>query len=250
MLNETSGTVVVIGGRRGIGAAVVRRAKCDGHKVVIGYRDGVCSNKDQEFLFEQVSDCVFARPIDVENAMNVESFFQDVQKSLGRPSAVVYAAGVGGNPEMLIHTNPSSISKTLSVNLLGAFYAVQSASRSMMRTAGGNGGSIVIVTSESGKFGGHYISPYAASKAGINAMVLGASRELIREGIRLNAVSPGVIDTSQHDGLSTTRRNEVISSIPFGRMGTPDEVANLVAWLISDESIYVVGSIMSITGGR
>jgi NAD(P)-dependent dehydrogenase (short-subunit alcohol dehydrogenase family) len=138
----------------------------------------------------------------------------------------------------------------LEVNLTGAFFCVQAASKRMAISRGGSGGSIVALSSEAAKFGGNQISPYAASKAGINALIIGVARELAPEGIRLNAVSPGVIENENHKNLPNNRRALLLSTIPMGRMGDPKEVANAVLWLMSDEASYVTGSILTVAGGR
>jgi NAD(P)-dependent dehydrogenase (short-subunit alcohol dehydrogenase family) len=249
-LEEKKRVLVVLGGSGGIGLAVVRRAVADGYSVAIGYHNGrkaalaICD----EFMSQ--GPTLRAWPVDVTDVISVENFFSLVEKNLGVPGGMVFAAGISGRLEALIDASPESVARILNTNLLGAFYAVQSAARLMVRSRSGIGGSIVIITSEAGKHGGVRMSAYAASKAGLNAMVLGAARELAIDGVRLNGLSPGVIDTDQHAEISDSRRVGLLSSIPLGRMGRPEEVANAVLWLISEEASYVVGSVLSINGGR
>jgi NAD(P)-dependent dehydrogenase (short-subunit alcohol dehydrogenase family) len=120
----------------------------------------------------------------------------------------------------------------------------------MARSKGGQGGCIVSLSSEAAKFGGNKLVPYAAAKAGVNTMTIGLARELASEGIRVNAVSPGIIDTEQHVHIDAERRAGLLSTIPMGRMGRPQEVAECVLWFLSDRASYVTGAILSVNGGR
>lgn len=249
-MDKPNKVLVVVGGSRGIGAAVARRAVKDGYDVAVGYHS---SSEAAKVLCEEATAqgrTLRALAVDVTDSISVENFFCAVEDELGAPEAMVYAAGIAGKAEALIDTSAASVARILDTNLLGAFYAVQSAARRMVRSRGGSGGSIVVVTSEAGKYGGNRMSSYAASKAGLNAMVLGVARELAVECVRLNGVSPGVINTDQHAQISEERRRNLLQSIPLGRMGSPEEVANAVLWLISSEASYVTGSVLSITGGR
>jgi len=249
-VDKLNKVLVVVGGSRGIGAAVALRALREGYDVAVGYYS---SSEAVSALCDEAASqgrTLRALTLDVTDAMSVENFFSAVENDLGIPEAMVYAAGVVGNKEPLVEASAESVARILDTNLLGAFHAVQSAVRRMVPSKGGSGGSIVVVSSEAGKFGGNQISAYAASKAGLNAMVLGVARELAAEGVRLNGVSPGVIDTDQNAQLSEERRRNLLQAIPLGRMGSPEEVASAVLWLISDEASYVTGSVLSINGGR
>jgi NAD(P)-dependent dehydrogenase (short-subunit alcohol dehydrogenase family) len=242
--------LLVLGGSRGIGAAVVRRGVADGYRVVVGYhaaRDAALA------LVAELTACggqVLALPVDVADAASVEAFFVAAEQAWGIPAAIVFAAGVAGRAGPLVDTPEAEIRRVLDTNLLGAFHVLQEAANRMNRSRGGAGGAIVMISSEAGKFGGNRLSPYAASKAGLNALVIGAARELAPDGVRLNGVSPGVIDTDQQAGISDERRQSLLAGIPLGRMGNPAEVASAVLWLLSADSAYVVGSVLSIAGGR
>jgi NAD(P)-dependent dehydrogenase (short-subunit alcohol dehydrogenase family) len=154
----------------------------------------------------------------------------------------------------LIDTNHENICQILSTNLTGAFYCVQVASKHMAASRGGRGGAIVTLSSEAAKFGGNLIAPYAASKAGINAMTIGVARELAHEGIRLNAVSPGPVD-SDRQALKPTKSESsmmtaALKSFPLGRMALPAEVAHAVLWLLSSDASYITGTVLTVAGGR
>lgn len=247
-------TIVVIGGDRGIGAATAKLAAERGYQVVIGfYQQAHTAQVKVQELNDGGGRCI-AFQIDVSKLCSVEIFFDNVLNAFGIPDAVVNCAAVSGQRQALIDTNPENISQIPSTNLTGAFYCLQVASKYMSTSRGGRGGSIVTLSSEAAKFGGNLIAPYAASKAGINAMTIGVARELAAEGIRLNAVSPGIVDNMLPD--STIATSEItltrgaMQNIPMGRMGLPTEVAQAVLWLLSPEASYVTGSILTVAGGR
>lgn len=249
-MNCADPVLVVIGGSRGIGAAVARHAVVDGYRVVIGY---YTAREASVALVAELSACggdLRALPVDVADATSVEAFFAAANHAFGPPTAMVYAAGITGDVAPLIDSPVEAIARVLNTNLLGAFHAVQAAARRMVCSRGGIGGGIVVISSEAGKFGGNRLSPYAASKAGLNALVIGAARELAADGVRLNGVSPGVINTDQQAGISEERRQTLLTSIPLGRMGKAEEVASAVMWLLSDEASYVAGSVLTVAGGR
>jgi NAD(P)-dependent dehydrogenase (short-subunit alcohol dehydrogenase family) len=253
-MNSKLKTIVVIGGDRGIGAATATLAAQKGYQVVIGFYQQALTaqSKVQELKDIGASCCAFQ--IDVSNLRSVEMFFEQVVDSFGIPDAMVNCAAISGQREALIDTKPESIGQILSTNLTGAFYCVQVASKHMATSRGGRGGAIVTLSSEAAKFGGNLIAPYAASKAGINAMTIGVARELALEGIRLNAVSPGLVNSKLEAATTTTSESigmtVAVQSIPLGRMGLPAEVAQAVLWLLSSDASYVTGTIFKISGGR
>ena len=242
--------MVVIGGSRGIGASVVRLAAKSGYRVALGF-------SKQKLVAQAVIDEVIlgggyakAISLDVADCGSVSSFFDQAATAYGLPDAVAICAGVPGPRCALADMNPDDITALFSVNLIGTFFCVREAAKRMMLSHGGRGGAIVTLSSEAARFGGNRISAYAASKAGINAMTIGVARELAPQGIRLNCVSPGVIETDLQAEIPTEGRASLISSIPAGRMGRPEEVANAVLWLLSGESSYVTGTVLTVAGGR
>lgn len=243
-------TLVVIGGSRGIGAATALMGAKAGYRIVVGYRRSRAASERVSTNISNNGGDVIALQIDVADVASVNSFFGRVVDTVGIPHGVVYCAGISGPRDFLVNMHPDDIYGVLNINLAGAFICVQAASKLMSRSSGGTGGSIVVLSSEAGRFGGNKISPYAASKAGLNAMVVGVARELASEGIRLNAVSPGVIETDIMKSVSAEERELIAKSIPAGRLGKPEDVANAVIWLLSDAAEYVSGSILSVAGGR
>ena len=243
-------TLVVVGGSRGIGAATATLAARSGYRVVVGY----C---EQQAAAESVAGGIVndggeavAFQLDVADCASVGSFFECVDTLWGVPDALAHCAGVRGPHGPLLDLAPEAMAGLIATNLTGTFFCVQTAAKRMAVSRGGRGGSIVVMSSEAARFGGNHISPYAASKAGINALTVGVARELAVEGIRLNAVSPGVIATELQGQVPPERHALMLASIPVGRMGHPDEVARATLWLLSDAASYVTGSILTVAGGR
>lgn len=241
--------LVVVGGSEGIGSAIVEKAVDKGYKVIIGYYQ----NQKAVTVAHNLSvkgNQVKALQVDSSDPHSVEKFFFEAEQELGKPTAMVYCSAIGGEKIPFLEMTADYIDSVVRTNLIGGFYCVQSAAKRMAYSLGGAGGAIVILSSEAGKFGGNRISPYAASKAGLNTMITGVARELGQEGIRLNGVSPGVIDTHRNSKLSEEDRKLLTQSIPIGRFGSPLEAANAVLWLLSDEASYITGTVLSVAGGR
>jgi NAD(P)-dependent dehydrogenase (short-subunit alcohol dehydrogenase family) len=159
-------------------------------------------------------------------------------------------AGAAVGAGALLALTPDDLARCFAVNLFGAIYCTQAAARLMGRSHGGSGGAIVNVSSEAARAGGSRIAAYAAAKAALNTFTLAAARELVPDGIRVNAVSPGLIDTDQHAGHSPDRRAALAASVPLGRFGRADEAAELILWLLSARSGYVTGTVVPVSGGR
>lgn len=242
--------MVITGGGGGIGAATARLASERGYRVVLGYSTHLEPAAVAQQQIEKAGGVAIALQVDVASAESVRGFFSEAARQLGRPVALVNAAGMTGGPSDLLDMSPESLQRVVGVNLLGTLYCIREAAALMALSRGGQGGAIVNVSSEAGRFGGNRLAAYAAAKAGVNTMTVGLARELAREGIRVNAVSPGVINTQQHADVALDRRQGLLASIPMGRMGTPEEVAESVLWLLSDSASYVTGAVLSVNGGR
>jgi len=226
--------LLVTGGSRGIGAAVAKLAAQRGYTVATAARNPETGRRQ-------------AYRADVSRPEEVEKLFAAVARDLGPVAALVNSAGIAGPRSPLADLDPAAMREVVDVNLLGTAYCCRAAARQMARSAGGAGGAIVNVSSDAARTGGDRLSLYAAAKAGVNALTVALARELARDGIRVNAVSPGIVATDQHSrGVS----DETLRSIALGRPGAPAEVAEAILWLLSDEASYVTGAVLPVHGGR
>jgi len=242
----------VTGGGRGIGAAIARLAGQAGYAVCVNYAR-------QAGDAQQVCDDIVAAggracavQADVAREDQVVRLFDEAVRRLGRLDALVNNAGVVAAAARVDEMSADRIATMLATNVLGSFLCAREAVRRMSRRHGGAGGAIVNITSRAATLGspGEYVD-YAASKAALATMTVGLAREVAREGIRVNAVSPGLIDTGIHaSGGQPDRVQRLAGNIPMGRGGTADEVASAVLWLLSDQASYVTGASLEVSGGR
>ncbi len=242
--------LIVTGASRGIGAATARLAAVRGYDVAINYRRDAAAAEAVAAAIRTAGGVAETFQADVSDDRAVADMFALIERRLGRPGVLVNNAGISGGVGAFAAIPPATLREVIATNLLGAFYCSQAAARRMSLSQGGAGGAIVNISSQAGQFGGNLISPYAASKAGLNAFTLGLARELAGEGIRVNAVSPGVIDTGIHADAEPQRREAALASIPMQRAGRPDEVAKAVLWLASEEASYITGTVLAVAGGR
>jgi NAD(P)-dependent dehydrogenase (short-subunit alcohol dehydrogenase family) len=173
-----------------------------------------------------------------------------VDSRFGTLDALVYCAARPMARTGLLALDPQEFDRQIAVNLAAPAHCLRLAAQRMARSRGGRGGSIVMLSSEAARFGGRNIAAYTAAKGGINALVLAAARELAPEGIRVNAVSPGVIDTDMVSAEGPAAVAALAANIPMARLGRPEEVASTVLWLLSDAASYVCGAIVPVTGAR
>jgi NAD(P)-dependent dehydrogenase (short-subunit alcohol dehydrogenase family) len=242
--------LVVTGASGGIGSATAELAASRGFSVVLGYHAHGDRARALEETIRRSGGHAHALPVDVADPGSVQAFFAKIGRDIGRPVALVQAVGMSGGASLLGDLGLEEVARIVNVNLLGTLHCAREAVAWMARSKGGQGGCIVSLSSEAAKFGGNKLVPYAAAKAGVNTMTIGLARELASEGIRVNAVSPGIIDTEQHVHIDAERRAGLLSTIPMGRMGRPQEVAECVLWFLSDRASYVTGAILSVNGGR
>ncbi|MFI6406304.1 SDR family NAD(P)-dependent oxidoreductase [Streptomyces sp. NPDC050548] len=240
---------VVTGGSRGIGAATCLRLAEDGHDVVVGYlRDAKAA--------EQVADRVRqsgARAVcigaDTSVEADVERLFTSAEQQLGPVTGLVNNAGVTGPFGRLADIDTADLRQVVEVNLLGTLLCSRRAARAM--TARGNG-VIVNVSSSAATLGspGDYVH-YAATKAAVDTLTMGLAKELGPDGIRVNAVAPGIVDTEIHARMGDPdRARRVSASIPLRRPGQPEEIAAAIAWLMSPDASYTTGTVVRVSGGR
>ncbi|MET8977205.1 SDR family oxidoreductase [Streptomyces sp. NPDC004539] len=240
---------VVTGGSRGIGAGICRRLGGDGHDVVVGYvRDAGAAEGVAREVREAGRRAVVVR-VDTSVEADVERLFEVAEGELGAVTGLVNNAGVTGPLGRLADAAPADLRRVVDVNLLGVLLCSRRAAQLM---ASRGGGAIVNISSAAATLGsaGDYVH-YAASKAAVDALTVGLSKELGADGIRVNAVAPGMIDTEMHAAMGDPgRAHRAAAAIPLGRPGRADEIAAAVAWLLSDEAAYTTGAVLRVAGGR
>ncbi|WP_405538769.1 SDR family oxidoreductase [Streptomyces sp. NBC_00075] len=240
---------VVTGGSRGIGAATCLRLAADGHDVAVGYvRDVRAAESVAEGVRAAGVRCVTVA-VDTSVEADVERLFDTVEERLGPVTGLVNNAGVTGPLGRLVDAESADLRRVVEVNLLGTLLCSRRAARSM--TARGTG-VIVNVSSAAATLGapGEYVH-YAATKAAVDALTVGLAKELGPDGIRVNAVAPGVIDTEIHAAMGDPdRAKRAASTIPLRRAGLAEEVAAAIAWLMSPDASYATGAVLRVSGGR
>jgi NAD(P)-dependent dehydrogenase (short-subunit alcohol dehydrogenase family) len=189
---------------------------------------------------------------DTANEADVQRLFERVDAELGPLTALVNNAGITGKAGRLDSYDAAAMRRILDVNVIGLLLCSQQAVKRMSTQRGGSGGAIVNVSSIAAQLGGanNWI-PYGAAKGAVNTITVGLAREVAAEGIRVNAIMPGLIDTEIHAEAGVADRlNKVVAQVPMGRIGTPDECAEAIVWLLSGEAAYMTGAVLPLTGGR
>jgi NAD(P)-dependent dehydrogenase (short-subunit alcohol dehydrogenase family) len=242
------GAIIVTGASRGIGAAIARLAGARGYPVAVNFRNDRA--RAEAVASEIVANGSRARAIqgDVADEDQVVRLFAAAERELGRIEGLVNNAGITGGYSRVEDAMAASLTEVLSVNVVGSFLCAREAVRRMSRRHGGLGGSIVNISSLAARIGGagEYVH-YAASKGAIDAFTIGLAREVAEDGIRVNAVAPGLVETGIH---APGRLQRLAPIVPMKRPGTPQEVAEGVLWLLSAEASYTTGTILEIGGGR
>ncbi|MCZ2814077.1 SDR family oxidoreductase [Modestobacter sp. VKM Ac-2979] len=242
---------VVTGGSRGIGAATVDHLARQGHDVVVGYRSG----RDEAAAVVSAAQAHGGRAVavraDVSDPDDVDALFAAAAEQLGPVTGLVANAGLTAHLGDLADTPVDVVRQVIDVNLLGVVLCVRRAAQVMSQRRGGPGGSIVTVSSSAATLGSaHEYVHYAAAKAGVDALTMGLAKELADDGVRVNAVAPGLVRTDIHAGAGDAGRLErVTARVPMGRPGEPDEIAPAIAWLLGPEAGYVTGAVLRVAGG-
>ncbi|EMN4131300.1 SDR family oxidoreductase [Providencia vermicola] len=243
---------LITGGDRGIGRATAIYLASKGHKVCIGYRVRKdCAHEVLEIIRHSGGTAI-AVQADISQEEQVMMLFQQIDKELGPISGLVNNAGIIMLQASIEQLDAQRLARMFATNVSGSFICAREAVKRMAFVHGGQGGAIVNVSSAASRLGSpHEYVDYAASKGAIDTMTIGLSIEVAGQGIRVNAVRPGFIYTDMHaDGGEAARVNRIKDSLPMKRGGKPEEVAQAIAWLLSDEASYVTGSFIDLAGGK
>ena len=243
--------LVVTGGSRGIGAATCRLAAERGYAVVVNYAGNVEAAEQVCHDIHAIGGLAVAVRGDVANPEDVEHIFSAADR-LGTLVGLVNNAGIVGQTARVDEMDAERINRILSVNVTGSFLCAIAAIKRLSTRHGGKGGAIVNLTSAASKLGspGVYVD-YAAAKGAIDTFTVGLALEVAAEGIRVNSVRPGIIETDIHaSGGDPERAARMAPSLPMARTGSAEEVAQAILWLLSDEASYTTGTTIAVTGGR
>ncbi|MEY4575995.1 MAG: hypothetical protein RL701_698 [Pseudomonadota bacterium] len=244
--------MIVTGGSRGIGAATVLLAAERGYAVVVNYRSADTAAQAVVERVRAAGGRAIAVAADVSEASQVTQLFEQTDAAFGPVTALVNNAGIVAKSARVDAIDEARLTRMFAVNVVGSFLCARAALLRMSTLHGGRGGNIVNVSSAAAKHGspGEYVD-YAASKAAIDTFTLGLAREVASEGVRVNAVRPGIVHTEIHaSGGNPDRATKMAPLIPMQRAGQPEEVARSILWLLSAEASYCNGAILDVSGGR
>ena len=245
-------TALVTGGSRGIGAACCKALAQAGHDVAFSYRSDAQAAATVQAEIEASGRTALAIQGDMADEASIRALFDQTEKTLGAPDAVVLNAGITGPHGRLEDRTAEEMRAVFDLNVLGVLIGAQEAIGRLSTAKGGAGGAIVLLSSAAAWIGSaHEFIAYASSKGAINTMTVGLAKEVAREGIRVNAVAPGLIDTDIHASSGIPDRvARLADAVPMGRGGTAEEVADAIVWLLSDNARYITGTVLPVSGGR
>ncbi len=250
--SQSQKVALVTGGSRGIGAATCRQLAAAGYAVVVNYasQQATADKLCQSIAF--AGGVTLALQADVADETQVLAMFTAIDSHFGRLDALVNNAGVVDMTARLDEMSVARWRRMFDINVIGSMLCAREAVKRMSTMHGFSGGSIVNLSSAAAKIGSpsQYLD-YAASKGAIDTLTMGLAKEVAGEGIRVNGVRPGIIDTDIHaSGGLPDRAFQMAPQVPMRRAGSADEVANAIVWLLSDSASYVTGTTIDVTGGR
>jgi NAD(P)-dependent dehydrogenase (short-subunit alcohol dehydrogenase family) len=244
--------MIVTGGSQGIGAAVARLAGARGYAVALSYQSNRAMAEAVVADIEAAGGRAIAVQAEMASEAAITGLFEQVDRTFGPLTALVNNAGTPGPTGTIDTITTAVLDQVLAVNVRAPFLTIREAAARMATDRGGQGGAIVNVSSRAAEIGGagEWIH-YAASKGALDSLTIGAAKELALRGIRVNAVSPGLIETDLHARAGLPHRIERMKGgVPMGRSGSAEEVAQAVLWLLSEEASYITGGILPVSGGR
>lgn len=247
-----SKVLLITGGSRGIGAATARAAAREGYAVAINYANDAGAAERVVADIKAEGGRAVAIKADVARDDEITKMFVAAEKEFGQLTHLVNNAGIVGRASTFLEADPAMMREVIDLNVTGAILVAQQAVRRISTAHGGKGGAIVNTSSMAATLGGpgEYIW-YAASKGAIDSFTVGLAREVVKQGIRVNAVSPGLIDTDIHAAGGQPDRLERLAHLtPMGRAGKAEEVAATILWLLSDQASYITGTNVRVSGGR
>jgi NAD(P)-dependent dehydrogenase (short-subunit alcohol dehydrogenase family) len=244
--------VLITGGSRGIGAATAVLAAQRGYDVCLSYQQNAAAAQEVVKQIEQQGRKALALQADVSLEPDILRLFETVDKEFGRLDALVNNAGILDRQTSVEHLTLERLQRVFSTNVFGSFLCAREAVKRMSTRRGGRGGAIVNNSSAAARLGApHEYVDYAASKAALDTLTIGLAKEVAHEGIRVNAVRPGIIITEIHAlGGEPNRPQRLAEFIPMRRSGEASEVATAIVWLLSDEASYITGTLLDVAGGR
>ena len=245
-------TIFVTGGTRGIGRATALKCARNGWSLALNYRSDEPAADETAREVRAAGGHAITLRGDVAIEAEVVSMFDEAQSKLGRIDGVVVNAGIVAPSLSLADMDSARLKRMFEVNVYGAYLCARESARRLSKDRGGHGGSVVLVSSAASRLGSpfEYVD-YAGSKGAIDTLTIGLAKELAQQGVRVNAVRPGLIETDIHaSGGQPDRAKRLGAGTPMGRAGRPEEVAEAIVWLLGDGASYTTGAILDVAGGR